>query len=246
MVPVPEDRKRTPALRWFAEDRKRDTPDLGPKPWDTVGLKGLQTASGKIEFVASSLERFYASGAEDAERPVMGPQYLPSWEGHHTSELYGKYPLQLVSPHPRFSLHTMSDGKGSWTDDIKDHRVLIDGHHYWVHAPQLPGCRRARHRRRRAHPGLQRPRRGHLGRAGDRARGPGHGALLRVGGRLPAAGRAGLLARHRRLHKHTHPQAVRHAHLHGHGAQLLPHTGGEVGGAAQQPGGRRPSSRKES
>jgi anaerobic selenocysteine-containing dehydrogenase len=32
----------------------------------------------------------------------------------------------------------MSDGKGSWSDDIKDHRVLIDGHdgrgahHYWI------------------------------------------------------------------------------------------------------------------
>ena len=62
----------------------------------------------------------------------MGPQYIPSWEGHHTTELYGKYPLQLVSPHPRFSFHTMGDGKGSWTDDVKDHRMLIDGHHYWI------------------------------------------------------------------------------------------------------------------
>ncbi len=132
LVPVPPDRKRTPALRWFAEDRRRDTPDLGPKPWDTVGLKGLQTASGKIEFVASSLARFYAGGVVDEERPVMGPQYIPSWEGHHTAELIDKYPLQLVSPHPRFSFHTMSDGKDSWTNDIKDHRVLVDGHYYWV------------------------------------------------------------------------------------------------------------------
>jgi molybdopterin guanine dinucleotide-containing S/N-oxide reductase-like protein len=138
MVPVPEDRKRTPALRWFAEDRKRDTPDLGPKPWDTVGLKGLQTASGKIEFVASSLKRFYETGPADPERPVMGPQYIPSWEGHRTVDLTTKYPLQLVSPHPRFSLHTMSDGKDSWSNDIKDHRVRVDlgdgrgGHYYWV------------------------------------------------------------------------------------------------------------------
>ncbi len=132
LVPVPPDRTRTPALRWFAEDRVRDTPDLGPKPCDTVGLKGLQTASGKIEFVASSLQRFYRGGVEDPERPAMGPQYIPSWEGHRTAGLVEKYPLQLVSPHPRFSLHTMSDGKGSWSDDIKDHRVLIDGHHYWI------------------------------------------------------------------------------------------------------------------
>ena len=132
MVPVPPDRKRTPALRWFAEDRVRDTPDLGPKPWETVGLKGLQTASGKIEFVASSLKRFEKSGAVDPERPPLGPQFIPSWEGHHTEELVGRYPLQLVSPHPRFSFHTMGDGKASWTDDITDHRVLIDGHHYWI------------------------------------------------------------------------------------------------------------------
>ena len=133
VVPVPPDRKRTPALRWFAEDRVRDTPDLGPKPCDTVGLKGLGTASGKIEFVASSLKRFYEHGGiDDPERPAMGPQYIPSWEGHHTTELVRRYPLQLVSPHPRFSLHTMGDGKGSWSDDIKDHRVLVDGHHYWI------------------------------------------------------------------------------------------------------------------
>ena len=132
LVPVPPDRPRTPALRWFAEDRVRDTPDLGPKPWDTAGLKGLQTASGKIEFVASSLRRFEEGGAHDPERPVMGPQYIPSWEGHHTPELAGRFPLQLVSPHPRFSFHTMGDGKDSWTDDVPDHRVLIDGHPYWI------------------------------------------------------------------------------------------------------------------
>jgi len=62
----------------------------------------------------------------------LGPQFIPSWEGHHTEELVGRYPLQLVSPHPRFSFHTMGDGKASWTDDITDHRVLIDGHHYWI------------------------------------------------------------------------------------------------------------------
>ena len=32
VVPMPEDYKSTPALRWFTEDRKRDTPDWGPHP----------------------------------------------------------------------------------------------------------------------------------------------------------------------------------------------------------------------
>jgi anaerobic selenocysteine-containing dehydrogenase len=62
----------------------------------------------------------------------MGPQYLASWEGHRTEELYGKYPLQMVSPHPRFSFHTMGDSKESWLNEVKDHRVLVNGHRYWI------------------------------------------------------------------------------------------------------------------
>jgi trimethylamine-N-oxide reductase (cytochrome c) len=59
-------------------------------------------------------------------------KYIPAWEGHHTSELLKKYPLQLITPHPRYSFHTMSDAKDSWTNDIKDHRELIDGYYYWI------------------------------------------------------------------------------------------------------------------
>ncbi len=129
VVPFPKNHTSTPALRWFAEGRKRDTPDWGPAPGDTVGTVGLQTQSGKIEFVASSLLKM---DVEDAERPPMGPQYIASWEGHRTTELYSKYPLQMVSPHPRFSFHTMGDSKESWINDVKDHRVLIDGHRYWI------------------------------------------------------------------------------------------------------------------
>jgi anaerobic selenocysteine-containing dehydrogenase len=131
-VVPPPDRKPTPALRWFAEGRERDTPDLGPTPWEAVRGKGLQTQSGKIEFVANTLKRAEATGIIDPERPVMGPQYIESWEGHHTTELYGKYPVQLISPHPRFSFHTMGDSKDSWTSEVKDHRVLVDGHYFWI------------------------------------------------------------------------------------------------------------------
>ncbi|HLA80389.1 MAG TPA: molybdopterin dinucleotide binding domain-containing protein, partial [Thermoleophilia bacterium] len=131
--PRPADRKPTPAMRWFAEDRERDTPDWGPAPWDHVRGKGLQTQSGKIEFVSNSLKRAEATGLVDPERPVMGPQYIPSWEGHRTTELLDKYPLQLIMPHPRYSFHTHNDAKGSWTNEIKDHRVLhSDGRYYWI------------------------------------------------------------------------------------------------------------------
>jgi anaerobic selenocysteine-containing dehydrogenase len=131
VVPVPEERPYTPALRWFAEDRAKDTPDGSPV-WDQVRRKGLQTSSGKIEFVSSSLTRFYQTDPVDPERPAMGPQYIPSWEGHRTTELYKDFPLQMLSPHARFSFHTMGDLKGSWSNDIKDHRVLKDGHYYWI------------------------------------------------------------------------------------------------------------------
>jgi len=129
VVPMPEDYKSTPALRWFAEDRKKDTPDWGPPPEvQTEFGKGLQTTSGLIEFESSSLKKFDPS---DEERPLI-PKYIHSWEGHHTTRLYNKYPLQLITPHPKFSFHTVGDGKESWTDEVKDHRVLIDGYYYWI------------------------------------------------------------------------------------------------------------------
>ena len=132
VVPFPDDYKSTPAMRWFAEGRKRDTPDWGPRPGDTVGFEGLQTPSGKIEFVSKTLKHLEMD-VVDPERPAMGPQFIPSWEGHHTTELYGKYPLQMVSPHPRFSFHTMGDSKGTWLNEIDEHRILHDdGHRYWI------------------------------------------------------------------------------------------------------------------
>ncbi len=44
-----------------------------------------------------------------------------------TAQQAKKYPLGMLSPHPRFSFHTMGDGKDSFMNDIKDHRVLVDG-----------------------------------------------------------------------------------------------------------------------
>jgi trimethylamine-N-oxide reductase (cytochrome c) len=131
VVPAPKEELRSPvSFRAFAEGRLKDTPEIAPLPADYTEqvFKGLQTQSGKLEFVCSSLQRF---DPDDPERPVMA-KYIPSWEGHHTIELYQKYPLQLITPHPRFSFHTMGDGKQSWINDIKDHRVLINGYYYWI------------------------------------------------------------------------------------------------------------------
>jgi len=131
VVPAPKEELRAPvSFRWFAEGRPKNTPELAPLPADYTekfGM-GLQTQSGKLEFVCSSLERF---DPDDPERPTM-TKYVPAWEGHHTKDLYEKYPLQLISPHPRFSFHTIHDAKDGFMSDVKDHRVLIEGYYYWI------------------------------------------------------------------------------------------------------------------
>ena len=125
VVPMPPDYKPTPQLRWFYEGRDCDTPDdLNPKR-NTDKAKELGTYSGKIEFVSQSLQRHLP---DDAERPPL-PRYIPSWEGYQ-SELADKYPLQLISPHPRFSFHTQYDTHTPWLCDIPGSRVFKNGY-YW-------------------------------------------------------------------------------------------------------------------
>ncbi len=87
----------------------------------------LGTYSGKIEFVSQSLLKHLP---DDEESPPM-PQYIPSWEGHE-SELAKKYPLQLITPHPRYSFHTHHDKNDPWLDEIPGHRVMKDGYAYLV------------------------------------------------------------------------------------------------------------------
>jgi len=42
-----------------------------------------------------------------------------------------KYPLQLMTPHAKYSYHTQHDNKVSWLDDIPQHRIKKDGYAYW-------------------------------------------------------------------------------------------------------------------
>ncbi|UCV17882.1 molybdopterin-dependent oxidoreductase [Ferribacterium limneticum] len=131
VVPAEPEKTRDPAyFRWFAEDRHKDVPEPVPLPsqWSGEFGKGLQTQSGKIEFVSSSIQR---GDPNNPERPALN-RYIPSWEGPQTSELFGKYPLQMVSTHSRYSFHTYGDGKDSTINDIEDHRILVDGYYYWV------------------------------------------------------------------------------------------------------------------
>jgi trimethylamine-N-oxide reductase (cytochrome c) len=59
-------------------------------------------------------------------------RYVPSWEGPHTAGLVDKYPLQLLTPHCKYSFHTQGDGKDSYLLNIADHRVKIDNYYYWI------------------------------------------------------------------------------------------------------------------
>ena len=127
--PLPADRRDPVAYSWFAKGIKKDTPELTPLPSEYYGKygEGLQTPSGLYEFEAQTLKRF---DPDDEERePIC--KYHPSWEGTE-SELYEKYPLQLISPHSKYSFHTMGDGKDSNINDIDEHRMLIDGFRYWI------------------------------------------------------------------------------------------------------------------
>jgi anaerobic selenocysteine-containing dehydrogenase len=125
VINVPDDYKPTPSMRWFYEVRACDTPDPANPKKGTDKAHELGTLSGKIEFVSQSLLEHFP---DDEERPPM-PRYIPSWEGHE-SELAKKYPLQLITPHPRYSFHTHYDKHSPWLDEIPGHRVIKDGYAY--------------------------------------------------------------------------------------------------------------------
>ena len=116
------------SFRWFWENRKKDVPEFQPLPSDYTEeyLRGLQTQSGKLEFECNSLKRF-----ADPERPPI-VKYEPSWEGPHSGDLFERYPLQLLTPHSKYSYHTQGDGKDSFLLNIEDHRVNVNGYYYWI------------------------------------------------------------------------------------------------------------------
>jgi len=129
VVPAEKEKLRVPvSFRWFWEGRKKDVPEPHPLPSDysVEFLKGLQTQSGKLEFECNSLKRM-----KDPERPPV-VEYVPSWEGPQSGELFRKYPLQLLTPHSKYSFHTQGDGKDSFLLNIPDHRVKVKDWYYWV------------------------------------------------------------------------------------------------------------------
>ena len=127
IVPQIENYKPTYALRWFAEGRPCDTPDTSNPKKGTDKAHELATVTGKIEFVSQSLMQHTP---DDDERAPL-PKYIPSWEGHE-SEAFKKYPLQFISPHPRFSFHTHHDTRVPWLSEIPEHRMWVNGYNYQI------------------------------------------------------------------------------------------------------------------
>jgi trimethylamine-N-oxide reductase (cytochrome c) len=130
LPPNPPDDKVPTAWNWFYEGRKKDVPEPHPLPSDYTEefLSGLQTQSGLFEFECESLKRF---DANDPERPVIA-KYIPKQNGVVNAEESENFPLQMLTPHARFSFHTQGDGKDAFINNLDEHRVRIDGYDYWV------------------------------------------------------------------------------------------------------------------
>ncbi len=126
--PDPESARAPTAQRWFYEGRPKDVPEPYPLPSDYVGGfgEGLQTPSGKFEFIPETLSRI-----DDPGRPPLN-KYIPSYEDPNKDEQLADYPLQLLTSHSRYPFHVMGDDGSSTIRDIREHRVLVDGHYYLV------------------------------------------------------------------------------------------------------------------
>jgi trimethylamine-N-oxide reductase (cytochrome c) len=46
--------------------------------------------------------------------------------------MFERYPLQMLTPHSKYSFHTQGDGKSSFLLNIPDHRVNVEGYYYWI------------------------------------------------------------------------------------------------------------------
>ena len=124
----PEDYKPTPALRWYAEGRACDTPDpSNPKRLTEQGARTRHLQRQDRVRLARACRQHCAR----RRRAPAVPHYMPSWEGHRITELVEKYPLQLISPHPRFTFHTHYDKHAAWLDEIPVHRIKKDGYAWW-------------------------------------------------------------------------------------------------------------------
>jgi molybdopterin guanine dinucleotide-containing S/N-oxide reductase-like protein len=94
----------------------------------------LKTPSGKIEFYSQNLAKYFP---DDKERPPV-PHWIEKGQSHDESlsgERAKKYPLLVVSNHPRWRVHAMHDDI-TWIREIPTCKVKgWDGYNYepiWI------------------------------------------------------------------------------------------------------------------
>ncbi|MEM2910091.1 MAG: molybdopterin-dependent oxidoreductase [Nitrososphaerota archaeon] len=109
-----------PGFRWY---------------WELPEGQGLNTKSGKIEFFCQWL---YENFGNDPERPPVA-RWIPYGETHQESLFHPrakKYPLLVVSNHPRWREHANLDDN-MWLSEIATHKIRgPDGYLYypmWIH-----------------------------------------------------------------------------------------------------------------
>jgi anaerobic selenocysteine-containing dehydrogenase len=120
VIPADPDWEKQPAgLIKFYED-----PENNP----------LKTPSGKIEFYSQNLAKYFP---DDKERPPV-PHWIEKGESHDeslSSERADKYPLLMMSNHPRWRVHAMCDDI-TWTREAPTCKVSgPDGYKYeplWI------------------------------------------------------------------------------------------------------------------
>jgi trimethylamine-N-oxide reductase (cytochrome c) len=113
---------------WVAIKKEHGVgPNQGGLSWFHAAGEGLDTPSGKIEFVSS---RIAERDPDNAERPP-----LARWTVHPDQPSAKKYPLTVMSNHPRFRFHVQGDDV-DWIREIA--KVTgPDGYMYepcWIHS----------------------------------------------------------------------------------------------------------------
>ena len=94
-----------------------------------------QTPTGKLEFYSTGLAEHFP---DDPERPPV-PQWIPEGESHQETigtERSKKYPLLVMSNHPRWGVHSQHDDV-TWFREIDTCKIRgADGYQYhplWMH-----------------------------------------------------------------------------------------------------------------
>ena len=177
IINAPEDYEPRPCLRWFAEGRACDTPDVNNPKRNVPGKEHeLGTYSGKIEFSSESLKSF---APDDPERPVSPAVHRELGGSPHDRALrevpaaaHVAAPALLV-PLPLRQAHRLA-GRHPRPPHQEGRLRVVAG------AAQ-PGRRGgARRPQRRPRPPVQRSRLGALLRRGHGARQAGCDPQLRV------------------------------------------------------------------